>query len=42
MERGCVEDQPQQVKPSESLINSKALRLIGTTQSHSGIFKTRS
>jgi hypothetical protein len=27
MERGCVEDQPQQVKDLESLENSKALRL---------------
>jgi hypothetical protein len=29
MERGCVEDQPQHVKDSESLENSKALRLVG-------------
>jgi hypothetical protein len=28
MERGCVKDQPQQVKDSESLENSKALRLV--------------
>jgi hypothetical protein len=28
MERGCVEDQPQQMKYSESLGNSKALRLV--------------
>jgi hypothetical protein len=28
MERGCVEDQPQRVKDSESLENSKALRLV--------------
>jgi hypothetical protein len=28
MERGCVEDQPQHVKDSESLENSKALRLV--------------
>jgi hypothetical protein len=28
MERGCVEDQPQQVKHSESPENSKALRLV--------------
>jgi hypothetical protein len=28
MERGCVKDQPQQVKDSESLEDSKALRLV--------------
>jgi hypothetical protein len=28
MERGCVKDQPQQVKDSESLDNSKAPRLV--------------
>jgi hypothetical protein len=28
MERGCVKDQPQQVKGSESLENSKTLRLV--------------
>jgi hypothetical protein len=28
MGRGCVEDQPQQVKHSESPVNSKALRLV--------------
>jgi hypothetical protein len=28
MERGCVEDQPQQAKHSESPENSQALRLV--------------
>jgi hypothetical protein len=28
MVRGCVEDQPQQLKHSESPENSKALRLV--------------
>jgi hypothetical protein len=28
MERGCVEDQPQEVKHPKSLVNSRALRLV--------------
>jgi hypothetical protein len=42
MERGCVEDQPQHVKDSESLENSKALRVVEDDTARSGIFQTRS